>query len=78
MHTFTHDNGKTRVNISYNSDMSGDCLILMKENNTNDNDWESFRIPGDILLKFVAEYVRQQKISKLENMNYMDILMKEV
>lgn len=64
MHTF---NGK-KTTIHYNSDMSGDCIIFNKETEQN------VEVPCEDILDFVAEYVRIQKIGKLERMDNKEIL----
>ena len=64
MQTF---NGK-KTRIHYNSDMSGDCIIFNKETEQEVN------ISCEDILKFVAEYIKIQKISKLEQMNSAEIL----
>lgn len=63
MHTF--DGNKIRIH--YNSDMSGDCIIFNKE------DGQEIRVPCEDILDFVANYVRNQKISKLEQMETKDV-----
>ena len=64
MHTF---NGKKTI-IHYNSDMSGDCIIFNKETE------QEVEVPCEDILDFVANYVRSQKIGKLEQMETKDIL----
>lgn len=65
MHSF---HGKS-VNIHYDADIkSGECIIINKENG------EEIRVLGSDLLDFVAAYVRQQKIAKIENADTIDIL----
>jgi len=64
MHTF--EGNKTRIH--YNSDMSGDCIIFNKE------DKQEIRVSCEDILDFVANYVRIQKISKLEQMETKDVL----
>ena len=54
--------------INYNSDMSGNIEIINLETD------ESVSIPGIFILDFVAEYIRNEKISKLQNMNNNDLL----
>lgn len=63
MHTF--EGNKTRIH--YNSDMSGDCIIFNKE------DGQEIRVSCEDILDFVANYVRIQKISKLEQMETKDV-----
>ena len=64
MHTFTGE--QTRIH--YNSDLSGDCDII------NIDTGQSTTVPCEDILEFVAEYVRRQKISKLEQMETKDVL----
>lgn len=64
MHTF---NGK-KAAIHYNSDMSGNCIIFNRETE------HGTEVPCEDILDFVAEYVRSQKISKLEQMDSKEIL----
>ena len=64
MHTFNGD--KTRIH--YNSDMSGDCIIFNKETE------QEVRVPCEDILDFVANFVRGQKIGKLEQMETKDVL----
>lgn len=64
MHTF---NGK-KTRIHYNSDMSENIIIQHK-------DYElELSVLGEDILDFVTEYVRSQKISKLEQMDSKEIL----
>lgn len=65
MHSF---HGKS-VNIHYDADIkSGECIIINKETG------EKIRANGRDLLNFVAEYVREQKIAKLEKTDAIEIL----
>lgn len=65
MHSF---HGKS-VNIHYDADIkSGECIIINKETG------EEIRANGRDLLNFVAEYVREQKIAKLEKTDAIEIL----
>lgn len=64
MHTF---NGK-EITIHYDSDMSGYCDIIDKETE------QGLTVPCEDILDFVANYVRSQKIGKLEQMETKDIL----
>ena len=64
IHTF---NGK-KTRIHYNSDMSGNIIIQHKYYELE------LSILGEDILDFVAEYVRSQKISKLEQMDSKEIL----
>lgn len=65
MHSF---HGKS-VNIHYDADVkTGECIIINKETG------EEIRANGRDLLNFVAEYVREQKIAKLEKTDAIEIL----
>lgn len=65
MHSF---HGKS-VNIHYDADVkTGECIIINKETG------EEIRANGRDLLNFVAEYVREQKIVKIESAGTTDIL----
>jgi len=65
MHTFA---GKTCV-IHHNSDMSGSIDIIQRDTN------EAVKISGEDILEFVADFIRSEKISKLEQSNWKDILL---
>ena len=62
MHTF---NGKS-CTIFHNGDMSGN-LIIAKDN-------VEIKIDSQDILDLVAEYIRQEKISKLEQMETNELL----
>lgn len=64
MHTFTGN----KILIHYNSDMSGDCFILDKKTK------QKMEIPCEDILDFVADFIRNQRIDKLEQMETKDIL----
>ena len=64
MHTY---NGKS-CSIIYNSDMSADTVIVDKENG------KSVSISGYDILDFVASFIRDKKVSELENMSTDEIL----
>lgn len=65
MHSF---HGKS-VNIHYDADVkTGECVIVNKENG------QEIRVIGSDLLRFVAQYIREQKIIKIENTCATDIL----
>ena len=56
------------ITIHYNSDMSGNCQIIDRKTNTE------IAVPCEDLIDFVAEYVRHQKIGKLEQMDSKELL----
>lgn len=64
MHSF---NGN-KTTVHYNSDMSGDCVIFNKETE------QEVEVPCEDILEFIADYVRSQKIGKLEQMDSKKIL----
>lgn len=65
MHSFY---GKS-VNIHYDSDLiSGECIIVNKESG------EEIRVSGSDILDCVAQYVKDKRISELENANTAKIL----
>lgn len=66
MHTFESSDGAT---FNYNSDMSGKVFITTKAPAC-----EEFSIEGECLLEFVAEFIRRQKISKLEDQSWEETL----
>lgn len=63
MHTFTSN----KTIFHYNSDMSGDVVILTPEK-------IEFRVDGRSILEFVAEYVRGQRIRRIENQEVDELL----
>ena len=64
MHSF---HGKS-CTIHYNSDMSGDIHII-QEHTENE-----VKVDGEDILKFVAEFIRSEKIGKLEQTDWKEIL----
>ena len=64
MHTFT---GNKAV-IHYNADMSGDCNIINRDTG------QIVSVPCDDILSFVAEFIRSEKIGKIEAQDFKDIL----
>lgn len=64
MHTF---DGKS-CRIHFNSDMSGDIHIWDKDSD------KEIKVDGQDILDFVANHVRNEKISKLEQMGTREIL----
>lgn len=64
MHTFKGN----KTTIHYNSDMSGECIIYNKETE------QEVKVSCEDILEFVANYVREQKIGNLEQMETKDIL----
>lgn len=64
MHTFEGSSCR----IHFNSDMSGEIHIAEK------NSDKEIKVDGQDMLDFVANYVRSQKISILEQMETKDVL----
>ena len=60
MHTFQGQQGTV---FNYNSDMSGDVIII-----SGNDVSKKFNIPAFDILEFVAEIIRRRRISKLEDM----------
>lgn len=65
MHTF---NGKETI-IHYDSDVATGRVIIRNKH----YDLE-LSVSGEDIIDFVSEYVRSQKISKLEQMNSKEVL----
>ena len=63
-----HNYNWKSCSIIYNSDMSGDTVIVDKVNG------KSVSISGYDILDFVASYIRDKKVSALENMSTDEIL----
>lgn len=64
MHTY-ESNGYL---FHYNSDMSGDVIIVNKDNE------EELEVNGEAMLNFVANHIKNEKISRLENITTKEIL----
>jgi len=65
MHNYKGSNG---TNFNFNSDFSGEVIIITKEG-------KQFEIPGKDILEFVAySYIMPNKISKIEDMEYKELL----
>jgi hypothetical protein len=68
MHTFVHE--PTGMRFHHNPDLSGDILVTQP-------DWPNgytMVIPGDALLAFVAEFLRNERARQLDNMTHAEIL----
>lgn len=63
MHTLNAPKG-TRFH--YNSDLSGNVIVMTPEG--------EFHVPGDDLLAFVADYVREERIARLEQASAAELL----
>lgn len=66
MHTFTGE----KATFHFSSDMSGDVQIVIRRG----QDFDSLHVPGVDLIAFVAEYVRSQMISAVEQMSVHEVL----
>lgn len=64
MHTFIHGD----IIFNYNSDLSGDVAISYKGSQGE------YLVDGDAILAFVAEFVRNRRISALEDASDAAIL----
>lgn len=64
MHTFE---GRS-CRIHFNSDMSGNIHIVEKDSD------KEIKVGGQDILDFVANYIRSERISKLEQMETKEIL----
>lgn len=63
-----HTLGNKRTIFNYNSDFSGDIKIVdVATGNT-------IEVASDDLLYFVADFIRSEKISKLEQMSTKELL----
>ena len=71
MRTFLVDEGTPQVvRFHYNSDLSGDVTIGKGE--------KTFTIPANALLQFVANFIRDEKIARIESAGDMQILMGDI
>lgn len=70
MHAFEFNNADGEVTIHYNSDFSGDAII---ETGDPKGTVRTF-VSCEALLAFAAEYVRNRKISSLEQAGHREIL----
>lgn len=68
MHTFQ----SCQVRIHYNSDLSGNVKISTVDHVVGAQVY--VEIPGQVLVEFVAEYVRRAKISALESASDEELL----
>jgi len=56
----------TGTTLNFNTDLSGDVRVSRNGNVVN--------VPGRVLLTFIADHVRQMKISDLEDMEPWQVL----
>ncbi len=78
MHSFFSNDGPV---FQYNSDMSGNVRINVRpdqvehlESYNGTGPYVAVEISGEALLQFVAEHIRRQKISKIEEMTVEQLL----
>lgn len=62
-----------KIIFKYDSDLSGD-VIISKENLADPENPVEFPVSGEAILAFVAEFVRNQRISQLEQASTNEIL----
>ena len=68
MHTLITGRGEANLTVfNYNSDLSGDVIIQHGS--------KKIALPAAHLLEFVAEFVRREKISRMEVASDMQVLM---
>lgn len=70
MHSFTASTvlptSADYTHFSFNSDLSGDVIIHRGD--------DEFSVPGKHLIEFIAQYVRMERISAIEQMDDRDLL----
>lgn len=74
MHSFQGRYGLTKIN--YNSDLS-QVLVHVKRDKLEDSVTETYvwvELDGELILDFVAEYIKRRKIEEIEQMNTKEIL----
>lgn len=74
MHSFQGLYGLTKIN--YNSDLSK-VLIHVAKDKVEDGTVETYvwvEIDGELLLDFVADYIKRRKIEEIKQMNTKEIL----
>ena len=55
----------------FNADLSGAVMIVKRDKGKS---FESLEVPGEDLIRFIAEWVANQKISELEDMEPHEVL----
>lgn len=68
--------GVQDVQFLYNPDGSGETLIRRKTADRDNHD--TLRVPTEALVDFVAQIVRDRKITKLEQMSPMQVLTEQI
>ncbi|MEJ2043672.1 MAG: hypothetical protein P8X74_03755 [Reinekea sp.] len=63
-----HTTRTEKTIFQHNGDYSGDVIIMEKETN------KEVKVPFDDLKAFFAEYVRENLISRVENMDERELL----
>jgi hypothetical protein len=72
MHTFKTGDAPHETAFHFNSDLSGDVSI---RRSLGEIVSKELTIPAEHLLAFVAEFIRREKIARLEEASDMQILM---
>ncbi len=67
MHSYQHT-AFERFVIHHNSDLSGECIIV------DTQDERELRVPGALLLAFVADFVAGERIARIEQATPGEIL----
>lgn len=67
MHLFKTGDDDTRTAFAFNSDLSGNVRITAANG-------RAIEIPGEHLLQFIANYVRSERISALEQADDRTVL----
>lgn len=57
-----------------NSDLSGDVIATVRPYDSRDGTQITVRIPGEDIKSLVAQYVRLEKITRLEDMDDDEVL----
>ena len=70
MHTFQGES----CTIHYNSDMSGDLHIIANAENTDKDIKVTVILKAGDILKFVAEYIRSERIGEIESKDWEEFL----
>lgn len=76
MHTM-HDQDSCTT-IHYNPDLSGEVIVVREraavQTGSGIDDWSRMRVPGDVLLAFVLDRLRERAIQRLEDMTTDELL----
>ena len=69
-----HHFSGTKTVFNFNSDLSGDVLIHNPDTELGWDEQTELAIPGEDLLAFIANFVRNARISQLEQCSDSEIL----